>query len=203
MRIGVLGATGKSGRKVVEQALANGDEVRVLVRSRARLAVNDPRLTVLEGTPLELDDVRRLAEGCDVIVSALGPSPECPDLCSSVARQVIAAGVKRYVAVSGAGIDVPGDRKDLVGRLVSKMVRLLTPTVFFDKVREFELLRESSVEWTLVRPPRLTDAPGTGTPRLHLENSPGTSISRADLATAVLQCCRDGSFVRKAPFAAG
>jgi len=203
MKLGILGASGRTGRLIVEQALARGDEVRALVRNRSSLAVTHPKLEVVEGDATDGSAVSRLVTGCDAVVSALGPTQARQDVCSSAARHVIAAQVRRYVSVSGAGVDVPGDQKDLIGKLVSFMVRTVSPEVFRDKVLELKLLQESTVEWTLVRPPRLLDRPGTGKARTSLERSPGASVSRADLAAFVLRCAADDSLIRKAPFIAG
>jgi hypothetical protein len=146
--------------------------------------------------------VRTLAAGCDAVLSALGPTRRQKDVCSTAAAHVIAAGVKRYVAISGAGLDVPGDDKDTVGKIVSFMVRTLTPAIFRDKVREHALLAASPVAWTLVRPPRLTDGPPTGRPRSSLTRAPSGSISRADLAAFTLAAASDDTLIGKAPFVA-
>jgi putative NADH-flavin reductase len=203
MKLAILGASGRTGRLIVEQALARGDEVRALVRSPAKLGLSHPRLEFVQGDATDADAVRRLVQGCDAVVSALGPVGRGTDICSVAARNVIAAGTPRYVAISGAGIDVPGDKKDLGGRIGSFFVRTLLPAAFRDKVREHALLEQSTLAWTLVRAPRLMDKPGTGQPRVSLERSPGNSVSRAALAGFVLRCLEDDSLVRKAPFIAG
>ena len=200
MKLAVLGGSGRTGRLIVQQALKAGHQVRVLVRTPDTFTLTSKRLEVLKGDVTDASSVRALVEGCDVVVSALGPTPTRKDVCGTAAEQVIAAGVKRYVAISGAALDVPGDQKDFGGRVVSFFVRTLTPALFDDKVREHALLSVSSVGWTLVRPPRLTDGPGTGKPRSSLERVLSTSISRVDLATFALKCANDATFVGRAPF---
>jgi putative NADH-flavin reductase len=200
MKLAVLGGSGRTGRHIVQQALEAGHQVRALVRRPEAFTPTSIHLEVLRGDATDPEAVRTLVEGCDVVVSALGPSPTRPDVCSTAAEQVIAAGARRYVAISGAALDVPGDGKDLGGKVVSFLVRTLTPAVFHDKVREHALLAGSSVGWTLVRPPRLTEGPGTGQPRSSLVRVLGTSVSRIDLATFTLKCAYDATWVGKAPF---
>jgi putative NADH-flavin reductase len=202
MKLAILGATGRTGRLVVEQALAAGHDVRALVRSPDKLALRHERLELVQGDATDAAAVARMVDGADVVISALGPVAGRKDICSVAAGHVIAAGARRYVAVSGAGIDVPGDQKDFVGKLVSFLVRTLSPAVFHDKVLEHTLLARSSVPWVLVRPPRLVDKPSTGNPRMSLERSPGASVARADLAAFVLRCAGDESLTGKAPFVA-
>jgi hypothetical protein len=139
--------------------------------------------------------------GCDAVISAVGPTNE-KDVSSRSTANVIEAAPPRYVVVSGAGIDVEGDRKDLLGKLVSFLVRVSAPDVYHDKVREYQLLGDSDIAWTLVRPPRLLNKPAKGAVRTDLQNSPGPSLTREDLATYLLQVVRDESLVGKAPFVA-
>lgn len=202
MKLGVLGATGRTGRLIVEQALSEGHHVRALVRDPAKVDIQHERLEVLTGDPTDAQSVRALAAGRDAVISALGPGSGRKDVCGTAAANVVAAEVKRYVTISGAGVDVPGDQKDVPGRIVSFMVRTLTPAIFQDKVVEHQRLAQSPVGWTLVRPPRLTDKPATGRPKTSLQRSPGSQVSRADLAAFVLACAQDDAMIRKAPFVA-
>ncbi len=199
MKLAVLGATGKTGRHVVERALAKGHPVRALVRDPAKLKLTHPQLTLVTGDATDPAAVLELVDGCDAVISAMGATDRT-DVCSAATANVIAARPKRYVAVSGAGLDVPGDQKNFVARAVSFLVKTLSPAVFADKVKEHALLAKSDVRWTLVRPPRLTDKPGTGTWRTSLEQSPGTHVPREDLAAFVLEVVADDATIGKAPF---
>ena len=203
MKLAILGASGRSGRHLVHQALEAGHDVRVLVRSGVTFGLRAARLEVLVGDAENEAAVRELVSACDALVSALGPRPDSPEACSKAARNVVASGVARYVAISGAGLDVPGDQKDHVGKVVSFFVRNLSPAIFQDKVREYQILAASPLAWTLVRPPRLIDAPRRGRIKTSLLRCPGQSISRADLAAFCLECIGDERLVGKAPFVSG
>lgn len=202
MKLAILGATGRTGRHLVELALAAGHEVRVLVRTPDKLRQEHERLARFAGDATDAAAIRAVTAGCDAVLSALGPTPGHPDVCGTAAAHVVAAGVRRYVAISGAGLDIPGDDKDLVGKFFSFVVRVVTPAIVRDKAREHALLAASPVAWTLVRAPRLTDRPPTGAPKIDLVRAPGASVSRADLAAFVLAAVRDDALIGKAPFIA-
>jgi putative NADH-flavin reductase len=202
MHLAILGGTGRTGVLLVRRALDAGHTLRVLARAPGKVTVQHPRLTVVAGDASNPADLGRLVEGVDAVISALGPARGQEDACSRATQAVLSTGVRRYVLTSGAGLDVPGDEKDLMGRVVSRLVRLLTPAIVRDKQRELALVQQSSCEWTLVRPPRLVDAAGTGRPRVDGKNAPGSKLARADLADFLLTCATERRHVREAPFLA-
>lgn len=202
MKIAILGASGRTGRLLVEQSLAASHTVRALVRDPKKLPIDHPQLEIVRGDATDAAAVRQLVEGCDVVLSALGPTGSATELCSAAARHLIAAKVRRYVSVSGAGLDVPGDAKDFIGKVVSFIVRTVSPGIFADKVLEHSLLAASDLAWTLVRPPQLLDGPSRGPVRVRLDRAPGNSVPRVDLAAFVLKAAFDDTLIRKAPFVA-
>lgn len=202
MRLAILGATGRTGRLVLEQALARGDEVRALVREPTKLNLSHPRLTVVQGDAMNATAISGIVEGMDAVVSALGVTGSGAALCATAARHVVAAQVKRYVSVSGAGVTLPTDEKRWADKAISWLVKTLQPAVFHDKVQEHEVLAGSAVGWTLLRAPRLVNGPAKGQVKVSLQRSPGTTLSRADLARFLLTCVNDASLVGQAPFVA-
>lgn len=203
MKIAVLGATGRTGRFVVDELLRRGHTVVALVRDPAGAALP-------EGVRLEPGDARDpaalqvLVAGTDAVVSALGPVRGDRTLHRDVAPLVReaarAAGVRRFVGVSGAGIDVAGDAKSVRDRLVSTLIQRLGGDAARDKAEEHRSWAGSELDWTLVRPPRLVDGPGTGRVEHSAHRSPRrTTIARADLARFVVDCLEQGMHVREAP----
>lgn len=110
-----------------------------------------------------------------------------------------AYGVRRLVALSGAAVDVPGDRKPLVDRLASSVVRRLARHVVAAKQREYLALASSSLDWTALRPPLVGDG-GTKGYRLDLRLQPGARVTRADVAQALVDQLTDRQFLGAAPF---
>lgn len=202
MNLAILGGTGRTGVHLVRRALDLGHSVRVLARDPKKLARTHPKLTVVPGDATKPADIQALVEGADAVVSALGPVKGAPTVCSQATRAVLSSGVKRYVITSGAGLDVPGDEKDLPGRLISKLIRFVSPAIVADKEAELALLQQSACEWTLVRPPRLVDGPPSGAYRVDVKTGPGSKVARADLADFLLSCAAEGRHVRQAPFIA-
>lgn len=209
MRIAVIGATGRTGRLLVEQLLARGHEVTALVRTPEKLGTLADRITVVPGSSTDvaaLDEL--LAGGADAVVSALGPTSREADLQTSTARGLVEVmprhGVPRFVGISGAGIDVPGDRKGRRDRIISWGIRRAGGAVAADKAHEYQVFADSDLDFTLVRPPRLQDGPVTGR-FVHDAHVPGrsSSIRRADLAAFVVDVVEEGGYVRQAPFVSG
>ncbi len=197
MKLVVFGATGGTGRRPVEQALAAGHEVTAVVRDEARLLARNGRLRVLEADVLEPAEIQPALAGADVAVSALGARSyrAATTICSagtgSILQAMRAAGVRRFVAISAAPVATEEDPGDPA--LYRLAVRPLLWMVFKGSYEDMTLMeqqvRRSGVEWTIFRPPRLTDKPLTGRYRMALNrNVPGGyAISRADLADAILR----------------
>lgn len=205
MNIAVLGATGRTGRPLVEELLRRGHTVTALARDPAKLVEFGDRVRVVVGTstdPAALDD---LLTGIDTVVSALGPSTKEATLHTDTARALVAAmarhGVTRFVGVSGAGIDVPGDRKGPRDKAISWMVKTIGGPVAADKQTEYAVYAASDLDWTLLRPPRLLDGPPTGRV-YHHAHTPGrsSSLRRTDLAIMLADALDQHLYPRQAPF---
>lgn len=208
MKIALIGATGRTGGHVLTEALQRGHQVTALARTPAKLADADGALQVVEGSSTDVAALERLLLRADAVISALGPTAKEAGLHSQTATALVEVmarhGLRRYVGVSGAGIDVPGDRKGPRDKVISALIQRLGGAVVQDKPREYAVFEASALEWTLVRPPRLTDKPATGRVE-HDAHRPGlaTSISRADLAGFLLDVLERGLHVRQAPFVSG
>lgn len=209
MELAVIGATGRTGRLVVETALARGHRVGVLVRDPARLSSEvENRVRVVTGDSGDPHAARQLLAGTEAVVSALGPTTKEPDLHTRTARTLVSimneSGPRRFVGVSGAGIDVPGDQKAVRDKIISKAIQLLGGSIVKDKPAEYAVWAASGLDWTLVRPPRLADGPATGSIEHHAHRSTAsTTIMRADLAAFLLEVVEQGLYLRQAPFVAG
>ncbi len=206
MKVAVLGATGRTGRLVVAELVRRGHEVRALVRDPAR-GVFGAGVAVVTGDVRAQADLRALLAGVDAVVSALGPRRGDRTLHRDVAPVLVEAmrdaGVDRYVGISGAGMDAPGDAKSRRDRVVSTLMQRLGGSMVADKAGEYAVWAASGLDWTLVRPPRLTDAAATGRVEHAPHTSPrGTAIGRADLAVFVVDCVVLRFYVGDAPLIA-
>lgn len=205
MQLAVFGATGKTGRLLVEQALAAGHGVAALARNPARLGIEHPQLRVVQGDVLDPAAVAETLRGAEVVLSTLGPAPGAPpDVLSRGLANIIAAmrraGLRRIIVMSSLGV---GESRHQVP-LAFKIACLLIP-VLRRSMRDHEatdrLVRESGLDWTLVRAGGLKDGPRTGSYRSGLDPKVIAGwINRADVAEFLLKQVTDATYVRQTPW---
>lgn len=204
MNVTVLGASGRTGRLLVQELLRRGHRVTALVRDPSR-APEGTRVVV--GDSRDGEALRAALAGADAVVSALGPSGKDADLhretVALLAPALRAAGVRRYVGISGAGVTAAGDRKRLRDRAISAAMGWFASSMVADKAAELAAWQDTGAEWTLVRPPRLLEGPATGRVEhdAHVSTR-STGMRRADLAVFLADVLDRGLYVRQAPFAA-
>ncbi|MGA7910072.1 MAG: NAD(P)-binding oxidoreductase [Candidatus Dormiibacterota bacterium] len=181
MNLVILGATGRTGQLVVEQALAAGHNVTALVRSPERLAIRNSKLRVVAGQATDAGDVARALEGADAVISALGGSGSViSDSTRAIGDAAHKTGVKRVILLSSFLVE--RDRMGALSRLITGVVR---GSMLKDKNDGEQLLRQSDLDWTISYPSRLTDAPATGLVKVLPEGAKRRiteRISRADVA---------------------
>jgi uncharacterized protein YbjT (DUF2867 family) len=190
MNLLVLGATGGTGRLVVDQALAAGHTVTTLVRSPEKLATNHHNLRVVTGTATNPESVARALEGADAVISTLGGGGSV--IADSTAAIVAAArqtGVRRVVVLSSWLVE--RDRMNPMLRLASGVAM---GGLIKDKSAGEKLLRQSDLDWTIVYASTLGDGPATGSTVLseRANWSMSQRISRADVATWLVQAATSG-----------
>ncbi|HXP56057.1 MAG TPA: SDR family oxidoreductase [Streptosporangiaceae bacterium] len=197
MKLTVFGATGRIGSEVVRQAIAAGHEVVAVVRDPARLAVPaGPGLGVVTADVMDPAQIGPAVKGSDAVVSALGPRKGGPvtvltDGMRSILTAMEDTGVRRLVAVSASGAFIePSD--PFVTRVIAKplLQRFLRDAMADTRRMEGEVWA-STADWTLVRPPQLTNRPGRGRYRRMIDRNVGRSIARADVADAILAVLAD------------
>jgi len=201
MNLAIFGATGGTGRPLVEQALVAGHHITVLVRIPASFAIQHERLHVVQGDVRQADQVAAVVAGQDAVLSALGPRERGPvDLCTVAMTNILAAmerhGVRRLVALSAYGARDSHDRT-----LYNFMLWRMQKEKMRDKERMEELIARSAVDWTLVRPSFLTNGPQTGTYHSGTDRrmTVTSHIARANVAAFMLRQVTDVAYVRQAP----
>jgi len=203
MKILVLGATGGTGRLIVRDAVAKGDSVVALVRSKA--SANLPGASIIEGDARDEATLARAMDGCVAVVSALGTGMgrRKVDLLTVVTRALVKAmtrnGVRRLVCVSALGV---GDSRGHGGFVFDRLFQpLLLSQAYKDKERQEAEVRASALDWVLVRPAMLTDNPARGSARTFtdLASVKGGKIARADVARFVVEQLTTDTWLRRAP----
>ena len=214
MKLAVFGATGKTGRHLVQQGLAKGHDVAVLVRDPAKLGLENPKLRVVKGDVLsDAAAVEQTVAGVEVVLVALGASSikKPTSIVEEGTKAIMAAmrktGARRLVVISTVGAHETSQQAGFVfHRILRPLMRTLAPTahhiVFVDKERMEDAVRQTDLDWTLVRAPRLVEGPFTGKWRTLMPGEPGLStrsLSFADLAGYMLQAAEDPKLVKTAP----
>jgi putative NADH-flavin reductase len=203
VRLTVFGATGGTGTQVVRQALARGYEVTAVVRDPSRLPATGDGLRVVQADVMDPAGILDPLERADAVVSALGvrrgqPATVCGDGITSILAAMGKTGVRRLVAVSASGPYVDAGDGPITRYVAKPLVQRILREGFIDFDRMERLIRAGDRDWTIMRPPQLTNRPATGKYRraLDLNIRGGIRIRRADLATATLDCLTDPSTIR-------
>ncbi len=193
MKVLIVGATGRTGRLLAQGALERGHEVTALARAPERLGELAARLHVVRGDVLDGGAVSDAIDGREAVLVALGVARRHKDPAVNalgtlnVIRSMQRYGVRRLVVLSAAGTR-PG-RDPERSWLHERVVKPLFESAAFDDLRRMETsVRQSELDWTVVRAPALSDDPARGIYRV----GPGFSlpggrrIARADAAAFML-----------------
>jgi putative NADH-flavin reductase len=216
VKLALLGATGGVGREVLSQAAAAGHVVTAVVRNPSKLPANVDVVRQDLATP-DLEVLTAAVHDVDAVISAVGPNGAAQagivaPATAAITHAMADVGVRRLVVISAAPVGVvasthrphpprydPGD--DLLMRyLLSPLIRRVFGPVYTDLAAMEDLLRDGSLDWTAIRPPRLTNGPLTGTYRTAIDrNLPhGLIISRRDVAHLMLAVLQQRETVRHA-----
>jgi uncharacterized protein YbjT (DUF2867 family) len=223
MNLTIFAATGAVGAHLLDQALTAGHTVTAVVRNPAKLAARGDqgahgvRVVTVDLAAPDPEALRGAVEGADAVLSAFGPHGQADAGHTGAGTRAIteamaSAGVRRIVAVSAAPVSTtpsPGrpnpPRHDPGENLAMRYVgapiaRRFLGKVFADLAVMEDVLRDSGLDWTVVRPPRLTDRPLTASYRTAVGRSVknGASVCRADVAHFMLRCLGDPGTVHQA-----
>ena len=217
MRLVIFGPTGGTGRRLVERAIAEGHDVTAFVRDPSRITARHERLDVVAGDAFDPGRVRDAVASNEAVISVLGsrqPSnplhprrPGDPDgVASAGSANIIAAmkehGVRRFVCQTAWGVGESRQDPGFAGAFFMKMlVPPLLRDEYADKEAQEKLVRQSDLEWVIVRPMILTNGSWTNDYRTGVDLKPGLRpyISRADVADFLMRQLTDDTFVRSTP----
>ena len=195
MNLTVLGAAGATGVPLVEQAIAAGHQVTALARSAENLTLTNPNLHVVHGDATDRAVVSQAMKGADAVISVLGArGPVMAEATRAVVAAAEQAGPDRILMLSSFA--VARDRLKPVSKLVTRMAM---GSQVKDKTAGEEVLRASGLDWTIVYATVLTNGPKTE-PRVVPETEKvgvSQTISRADVASFLLQAATDGLYSRR------
>jgi putative NADH-flavin reductase len=196
-RIAVIGATGRTGRHVVEQALARGHEVMAIARTPENVGVTHDGLALQSADVRDLDAMTGAIGGAEAVVSALGTgsSRAATDVYSlGVANEMAAMhshGIRRLAVISASPAGPRAEQPLLERRLAMPLLERFFGGLYADMRRMEAVLADAhdGLDWVALRPPRLVSKPATGDYRIDTRPLPrARTLTYGDLATALLDC---------------
>ena len=207
MKLIVFGSTGATGIEVIRLALEKGYEVIAYARSPDKINIEHENLTIIKG---ELDDLNSLENAIskgDAVISLLGASGKVKDnSISNGVKNIVSLmekhNLKHIIQVSSAASKDANDRRDLYFDFMVLLVRIAMPKVYSEIQLISEYLKESSLDWTIVRLPFLSDDPSTGNLNIGYKGHGVVrkNLSRKDLADFLIQQIDDDKYIKKSPF---
>jgi len=202
MKLAIFGATGKTGIELVKQALEQGHTVTAFVRDPARLAIVDENLTFVTGDIFDAVIVGKAVEGQDAVICALGAGSDLKKTTIRATGTInIISGmqkhnVKRLMVVTAMGTGDSWSRLSLVNKF---FYATLLKSSREDHESQEIAVKESGLDWTIIRPSGLTDTPRTGVYEVGEDILADTSkISRADVADLILKELEQNTRIGKA-----
>jgi len=197
-KIVVFGATGGTGKFVVEQALEVGCQVTVIVRNPDKFAIINKNLEIIKGDVLQPITFEKSVKGKDAIISCLGSNRKKPTTVYSQGVTNIAiamgkAGIKRIICISAGAVIVPPNSSFMIKFVVKNILQRLFKYIYTDMLLMETVLSKSDLDWTVIRAPRLTNNKRTGKYRIAINEhlTKPSSISRADLADYIITHLND------------
>lgn len=205
IKLVIFGAGGRTGTHLLAQALERGDEVTAVVRRQTALPAGATQRIVPDLA--DTAAVRAAIRDADAVLSAIGPRSRADaPVAAPATRHILAAAPRRIVVISAAPVEPPPADDGFISRRIALPIvgRALRPV--YDDLREMEeALAASDAVWTAFRPPMLTNGTATGRYRTRVGGAVprGFTVSRADLAAAMLEALDRPETERRAVGVAG
>lgn len=201
----IIGANGGIGYQTVLAALQDGHKVTALVRNPATLQLKHPELRIMQGDILRPDTYEALLPGQDVVISAIGtrggffsdkPTTLYSEGNALLMKTMAVTGARRAFFISASAVEISPVLPAMVRWVAKNVIQKLLKHMYADLRRMETVIRTSGdIDWTIIRPPQLTDKPATGDYRWavnsFLKNC--LKISRADVAHFMLHHIDDAS----------
>lgn len=214
-KILVIGAAGRQGPTLLEQGARAGHKMYALARNPDKIAVKDANVLPLKGDCYSLEQLETAVGSIkpDVIISVIGHVDRSPDdllqkSCHNIIEAAQKHGVQRIISLNGMACQQADDQPKFMDSFVAFLLRTLSRKVITDASGAIEVFRKEgrSVDWTVVRVPRITDGPLAADPSSGHYIGPigkdsGWQVSRANLSWWMLHKLLDvnGEWKHKAP----
>jgi putative NADH-flavin reductase len=209
MKIAILGSTGFVGKVLLEKALEKGYQIKTLVRDPEKLGIHKERVEFVSGSASQSDKLEQTVSGTEVVLSTLPPigNTDEPEKCAQAMKNLVAIlernAVKRYIHIGGAVHGGGTDENWTLSRQILKFyLNIVYKRGLIAKQLEWEVLRKSNLEWTLVRPPRVIKEKRKGHLVANEKNLASVQVNVDDLAEFILEQINSDRWIAKAPLVA-
>jgi putative NADH-flavin reductase len=207
MKITILGSTGFVGKVLIKKAIAAGYQVKTLARYPEKLEEIKDKIEIITGSVFESTSIEAAIKGAEVVLSTIGPSqrnPGDPLQYEKAMKNIVSAmdkyGIKRYIHIGGAAHE-GGENEvwNFSRKLLRLFLNLFGKQILVAKHLEWEVLKKSNLDWTLVRPPRIANEPASGNISADGKMLNRLKISVEDLTDFILEQITSKEWIRKAP----
>ena len=208
MKLTIFGTTGEAGRLLIEQALAEGNEVIAFVRNLSKLTIRHENLTIIQGELHDVISIERAVNSADAVISLLGPRPgedsKIKPLTQGTQNIVTAIkkfGVRRLIIVSTPSASAPNDLPDLKFKVLVYIIKSTMRPAYEEIVNVAQVVRDSDLDWTIVRVSTLNNNPKSSKVRVGYlgTGAVGVQLSRADMADFILDELKKAKYIRQMP----
>jgi putative NADH-flavin reductase len=211
MKIAILGSTGFLGKVVLKKALYKGYQIKTLVRSPEKLGEFKDKVEFIQGSVTQAEKLEETVNGAEVVISTVGPpmkksidSESYKNAMENLVAILEKQNIKRYIHIGGAA-HLGGDNENwTMGRKILRLVlKIIAKPVLVAKQLEWEVLKKSSLDWALVRPPGIMKEVFKGNGTIADEkNLARTKVNVEDLAVFIVEQITSKDWIKKAPLVA-
>lgn len=206
LTIAVLGANGRSGEFFVREALKHGYKVKAGIFS-GDLPPSE-NLEVLRCNVMDQDDINKICDGVDVVVSLIGHGRKSPaDLQQMAMKNIIIALADkpntRLITLTGTGVRCVGDKPSLIDRFLNFGIKKVDPQRISDGVKHVDILKASNISWTVIRVLKLTNGDNMGEVTMNLTGPAELFTPRARVARAIIQIIDNNLYQKECPIITG
>lgn len=209
MKIAILGSTGFVGKVLLRKALEKGFQVKTLVRDPTKLGKYKDQVEFVSGNASQTDKLEETIAGTGVVLSTLPPigNPNEPERCAKAMEDVVAIlernAIERFIHIGGAAHGGGANENWTLDRRILKLyLSIVYKRGLIAKQLEWEVLRKSNLEWTLVRPPKVIEEKPQGHVVADEKNLASTQVNVEDLAEFMLDQVNSEQWIDQAPLVA-
>ncbi len=207
MTITVFGASGAIGKLFIQKALDIGLKVRAYIRNNSKFDLTHHNLVTIEGELDDFEKVKYAISDADAVISTLGPPLKRKyDLFAVFEghKNIVAAmelkKIRRFITIATPSVKSTEDKPSLVTKMPSIMAKLFFPSAYQEIVQVGELVKQSALDWTIVRFIAPNNKPGTGKVKVTFgDKKISWGIPRADIAEFLLTQVNDKQYIRSMP----